>query len=103
MRAHASPSAERADVSKADMLAGEASEADGWKPAVHSPRFERRGRANSGLASAQARAPSFESYFPQHPGMYTAIPSPGPGASMQRVIPVEFQICPPATPRSELR
>jgi hypothetical protein len=27
------------------MLAREASDADGWKPAVHSPRFERRGRA----------------------------------------------------------
>jgi len=54
---------------------------------------------NSGLASAQARAPSFESYLPQHPGMYTAIRSAVRGASMQRLIRVEFQLGRPATRR----
>ena len=54
---------------------------------------------NSGLASAQARAPSFESDLPQHHGMYTAIRSAVRGASMQRLIRVEFQLGRPATRR----
>jgi hypothetical protein len=45
--AHASPSAEQADVSEADILAREQI---GWRPVAHFPRFERRDRARSGLA-----------------------------------------------------